>query len=158
MEEIDANAMKVLNQWSIAPGESPSGLAMDTKKHKLFSVCDNKLMMISDAQKGAVVGKVPIGDGPDAAAFDPENGRIYSSNGGDANLTVVYDSAGTYKVLETVKTQNKARTIAINTKTHHLYLPVGLPKPLPPVRAGVEKPKPGIKEGTFVVIDIETED
>ncbi len=154
--EIDANTMKVLHEWSVKPGEEPSGLAMDTKNRMLFSVCDNHLMVISNADKGVVVGTVAIGDGPDAAAFDPGNGRIYSSNGGDGNLTVVYDSAGTYKVLETYKTQNKARTMTIDTKTHHLYIPVGFPKPLPPVRAGIEKPKPSIKDGTFVVMDIET--
>jgi YVTN family beta-propeller protein len=154
--EIDAGTMKVLREWTIKPGESPSGLTMDTKKRRLFSVCDNHLMVISDADKGSVISTVPVGDGPDAASFDPSNGRIYSPNGGDGNMTVVYDSAGAYKVLETVKTQNKARTMAIDTKTHHLYLAVGFPKPLPPVRAGIEKPKPSIKDGTFVIMDIET--
>ncbi len=157
IEEIDVNTMKVLKQWSIAPGAGPSGLAMDTKNRRLFSVCDNKLMVVSDPDKGTVVTTVPVGDGPDAAAFDPELMRIYSSNG-NGNITVVSDSADTYKVLETVTTQNRARTMAINTKTHHLYLPVGEWKPLPPVRAGAEKPKPGIKQGTFVVMDIETKD
>ncbi|HTA28650.1 MAG TPA: YncE family protein [Bacteroidia bacterium] len=153
--EIDAGTMKVLKEWSIKPGESPSGLAMDTKNHRLFSVCDNHLMVISDAEKGSVITTVPIGEGPDAAAFDPEKMRIYSSNG-EGYLTVVSDSADTYKVLETFKTQNKARTMTIDTKTHHLYLPVGFPKPLPPVRAAAERPKPSIKDGTFVVMDIET--
>lgn len=157
LAEIDASTMKVLHEWSVAPGESPSGLTMDLKNRKLFSVCDNKLMVVSNADKGVVIGTVPIGDGPDAASFDPEKGRVYSSNG-DGTMTVVYDSADTYKVFETVKTQYRSRTMTINTKTHHLYLPGGQMKPLPPVRVGADKPKPGIKEGTFVVLDIETKE
>ncbi|HTB32367.1 MAG TPA: YncE family protein [Bacteroidia bacterium] len=154
MAEIDANDMKVLRQWSVAPGTSPSGLAMDTKNRKLFSVCDNKMMVVSDADKGKVDTTVTIGYMPDAAAFDPKRMRVYSSNG-DGTMTVISDSAGTYKVLENVKTQSRAKTMAINTKTHHFYLPAGEMKPLPPVRAGVEKPKPGVKEGTFVILDIQ---
>ena len=150
--EIDASTMKLLKEWSVAPGEGPSGLAIDLKKHRLFSVCD-KMMVVSDAEKGAVLTTVTIGDGPDAVTFDPEKMRIYSSNG-DGTMTVVSDSAGTYKVLENVTTQRRARTMAINTKTHHLYLPVAEFMPLHPVRAGIEKPKPTPKPGTFVVLDV----
>jgi YVTN family beta-propeller protein len=151
--EIDASAMKVLRQWSIAPGEGPSGLAMDKKNRRLFSVCD-KMMVVSDADKGSVVTTVTIGDGPDAAAFDPILMRVYSSNS-DGTLTVVSDSADTYKVLENVETQKRARTMALNTKTHHIYLPTAEFMPLYPVRAGAEKPKPKPKPGTFQVLDVE---
>ncbi len=154
MEEIDASAMKILKHWSISPGEEPSGLAMDTKNRKLFSVCSNKMMMVSDADKGKVDTTITIGYMPDAAAFDPEKNLVYSSNG-DGTMTVISEKNGSYTVLENFRTQSRARTIAINTKTHHLYIPVGVMKPLPPVRAGREKPKPGVKEGTFVVFDIE---
>lgn len=154
MEEIDASGMKVLKQWSISPGEEPSGLTMDTKTRKLFSVCANKMMMVSDADKGKVDTTITIGYMPDAAAFDPEKMLVYSSNG-DGTLTVISEKNGSYTVLENFKTKSRARTIAINTKTHHLYIPVGEMKPLPPVRAGIPKPKPGVKEGTFVVFDIE---
>lgn len=155
IEEIDASAMKVLKQWSIAPGESPTGLAMDKKTRRLFSVCDNKMMVISDADKGAVVTTVPIGDGPDAAAFDPEKMLVYSSNGGDGTLTVVKEeSADKFTVLENFETQKKARTMAVNTKTHHIYLPVAEFMPLHPVRPGQEKPKPMPKPGTFMVLDV----
>jgi YVTN family beta-propeller protein len=153
IEEIDASSMKVLKQWSIAPGEGPSGLAIDKKNRRLFSVCD-KIMVVSDADKGSVVTTVTIGDGPDAAAFDPGMMRVYSSNG-EGTLTVVSDSADTYKVLENVSTQMRARTMALNTKTHHIYLPVAEIMPLHPYKAGQEKPKPTIKPGTFQVLDIE---
>ncbi len=154
MAEIDALKMVVLKEWSVAPGEEPSGLTMDTKTRKLFSVCANKMMVVSDADKGKADTTVTIGYMPDAASFDPEKMLVYTSNG-DGTMTVVYEKAGTYTVLENVATQHRARTMAINAKTHHLYLPVGEMKPLPPVRANVEKPKPGVKEGTFVVMDIE---
>jgi DNA-binding beta-propeller fold protein YncE len=153
IEEIDANTMKVLKQWSIAPGEGPSGLTIDKKNRRLFSVCDNKMMVVSDADKGSVVTTVTIGEGPDAAAFDPELMRAYSSNG-EGTLTVILDSADTYKVLENFGTQKRARTMALNTKTHHIYLPTAEFMPLYPVRADAEKPKPKPKPGTFCVLDV----
>lgn len=155
IEEIDASSMKVIKQWSIAPGESPTGLAIDKKNRRLFSVCDNKMMVVSDVDKGSVITTVTIGSGPDAAAFDPVMMRIYSSNGEDGTLTVVSDSADTYKVLENVETQRRARTMAVNTKTHHIYLPVAEFMPLYPIRAGADRPKPKPKPGTFQVLDIE---
>jgi YVTN family beta-propeller protein len=154
IEEIDASSMKVLKKWSIAPGQSPTGLAIDKKNRRLFSVCDNKMMVVSDADKGKVITTVTIGAGPDAAAFDPGMMRIYSSNGEDGTLTVVSDSADTYKVLENVETQRRARTMALNTKTHHIYLPVAEFMPLYPLRAGVDRPKPKPKPGTFMMLDV----
>jgi len=153
VEEMDGKEMKVLKQWSIAPGENPSGLAMDTKRRRLFSVCENLKMVISDADKGKVITTVPIGEGPDAAAFDPEKMRIYSSNQ-EGTLTVVKDSADTYKVLENVTTHRWARTMALNTKTHHIYLPAAEMMPLHPVRAGAERPRPTPRQGTFIVLDV----
>ncbi len=154
IEEIDAKEMKVLRQWSIAPGMSPTGLAIDTKNRRLFSTCGNEIMVISDANKGTVITTLPIGEGSDAAAFDPEKMRIFSSNE-EGNLTVVQDSADTYRVLETFPTERWSRTMAINTKTHHIYLPSAIMKPLHPVRAGMERPRPQPRPGTFVILDVE---
>jgi len=150
--EIDASTLKVLNEWPIAPGEGASGLAMNKKNRRLFAVCDGK-MVIMDADNGKVVTTMQTGDGPDAAAFDPEKMRAYSSNG-QGTLTVVQEeSPDKFSVLENVTTQKSARTMAINTRTHHIYLPAAEFTPLPPVRTGVDKPKPKIKAGTFVVLD-----
>lgn len=153
IEEIDAKKMKVLKHWSIAPGTSPTGLAIDTKNHRLFSTCDNNMMIISDAEKGKMIAKVGIDAEPDAAAFDPGKMRIYSSNG-EGTLTVISDSADTYKVMETVETEHWARTMALNTKTHHIYLPRAQYEPLHPIRASVKKPKRRILKNTFVVLDL----
>jgi DNA-binding beta-propeller fold protein YncE len=144
---IDAKSLTVLKTWSIAPGEEPSGLALDNKNHRLFSVCGNKLMVISDAVSGKVITTVPIGDGCDGVAFDPATKRVFSSNG-EGNITVVQqESADKYKVIETVATQKGARTIAVDKSTHHLYLSAGEYEP-------GEGRRP-VKPGTFVVIDVE---
>ena len=151
--EIDANAMKILREWPIAPGESPSGLAMDKKNRRLFSVCDNQMMVVSDADKGSVITTVPIGDGPDAAGFDPEKMLVYSSNG-SGTLTVVKENGGTYSVLENFETQRSARTLAINAKTGHIYLPAAEFMPVHSIPVGAPKPKPTMKPGTFMILDV----
>ena len=121
--EIDSNTNKVLNTWSLAPCESPSGLAMDVTHGRLFSVCDNQLMTVLDAHDGHRVATVPIGDGPDAVSFDAGDGMIYSSNGESGTLTVVHeDDPDHYKVIANVPTQESARTLALDPQKHRVYL------------------------------------
>lgn len=146
---INANTLKVEKSWSIAPGEEPSGLALDNETHRLFSVCGNKLMVVSDAEAGKVVTTLPIGDRCDGVAFDPALKRAYSSNG-DGTITVVQEeNKDSFKVIETIVSQKGARTIAIDKTTHHLYLPTA------EFEATTEgNRRPAMKPGTFVVLDI----
>ena len=148
---INSSTLKVEQTWSVAPGEEPSGLALDNKNHRLFMVCGNNLMMILDAADGKVIAKLPIGEGADGVAFDPATERAFSSNG-DGTLTVVQGEKGAaYKVLETLTTQKGARTIAVDTENHHLYMPTAEFEPSP---AGEEKKRPALKKGSFVILDI----
>jgi len=144
---INSVTMKVEKEWSIAPGEEPSGLALDNVNHRLFSVCGNKMMVISDAIAGKVITTVPIGGGCDGVAFDPGTKRAFSSNG-EGTMTVVQQvSADVYKVLENFPTQQSARTITVNKTTHHIYLPTA--ELLPGEGRRPSKPN------TFKVLDIE---
>ena len=107
--ELDAAAMHVKRQWSIAPCESPTGLAIDRVHHLLFSGCRNKLMAISDATNGALVTTVPIGQGVDACRFDPGTQLAFASNG-DGTLTVIHeDTPGSFTVVANVATKRGAR-------------------------------------------------
>jgi YVTN family beta-propeller protein len=128
--EIDAAKATVTKRYSLKPCEGPSGLAIDLKKRTLFSVCGNRLMAISDPDAGKVLATPAIGQGPDGAAFDPSTGYAFSSNG-DGTLTIVQEMGGKWEVLDNVATQRGARTITIDPKTHHLYLPVAEPMPAP---------------------------
>ena len=121
--ELDPKAATVRATWSLAPCESPSGLALDARHRRLFSVCDNQIMTVLDADSGHRVASVPIGKGPDAAAFDAARGLIYSSNGESGTLTVVHeDDPDHYRVIATVPTQTTARTAALDPHTGHLFL------------------------------------
>ena len=120
---IDPKELKVTARWPLAPGEEPSGLALDAKNRRLFAVCGNEKMVVLDADSGKVVTTLPIGKGTDAAAFDPETGYAFSSNG-DATLTVVHeDDPAHFTVAQTVETQRGARTMALDPKTHKVFLP-----------------------------------
>lgn len=121
--EIDTTSNQVTHVWPLAPCQSPSGLAIDIAHHRLFSVCDNQLMAVTDASDGHQVATVPIGDGPDAVVFDVAASTIYSSNGESGNVTVVReDGPDHYRVTSTIPTQVSARTEALDPKTHRLYL------------------------------------
>jgi DNA-binding beta-propeller fold protein YncE len=123
--EIDAQNLAVTQRWPLAPCKEPSGLAMDTKNRRLFAVCDNNMMAVVNAENGKVIATPKIGDDPDAAGFDPEMQLAFSSNGGSGTLTVVHeDSADKFSVVEDVPTKKYARTMAIDFKTHNIFLPV----------------------------------
>lgn len=152
VDQINATTLKVEHSWSIAPGEEPSGLALDNQNHRLFSVCGNKLMVITDAETGKVITTMPIGNRCDGVTFDPDKKRAYSSNG-EGTITVVQEeNSNSFKVLETIKTQLGARTIIIDKTTHHLYLPTAEFESAP---SGANR-RPPIKPNSFVILDIET--
>ena len=121
IQELDPEALKVLNTWSIAPGEEPSGLALDVKNNRLFSVCRNKMMVVVDSKSGKVVTTVPIGSGVDACAFDKNDQMIFSSNG-EGNLTIVKEKTpNDFEVIDNVTTERGARTMAFDEKTKRIY-------------------------------------
>jgi len=152
--QVNLSTMKVEETWPLGVCDSPSGMALDKINHRLFIVCDNKLMTIIDSRLGKVIRRVPIGERVDGCVFDEGLMRAYSSNG-DGTLTVVQEE-GDYKfpVLETVTTKKGARTIALDSKTHHLYLPAAEYLPAPPATADNPNPRPQIKPNTFVVIEV----
>lgn len=127
--DFDAKNLSVAHRWSLAPGKRPSGLAMDRAKRRLFSTCGSGVMVVVDADSGKVLATPPIGRGTDACACDPATGLAFSSNG-DGTLTVVrQDSSGGYTVAETVPTQAGARTMALDPKSHVIYLVTAKRKP-----------------------------
>ncbi|MCX6258009.1 MAG: YncE family protein [Bacteroidia bacterium] len=150
---IDPQTMKVEQSWPLAPGDGPSGLALDDKTHRLFSVCD-KLMVVVDALTGKVITTLPIGDRVDGVAFDPGEKCAYSSNG-DGTMTVVQEeNENTFKVLENVKTQKGARTITLDKSTHKIYLPTAEFGETPLATKENPHPRPSIKPGSFVILEL----
>jgi YVTN family beta-propeller protein len=151
---IDVKSMKVEKSWPIAPGEEASGLALDNETHRLFAVCSNKLMVVVDALDGHVVTTLPIGNGCDGVKFDPVMKRAYSSNG-EGTMTVVQElNKDSFKVVENVTTLPGARTLSVDTKTHHIYMPTAEYGPAPAATAENPRPRRTIKPGTFLVMDI----
>jgi YVTN family beta-propeller protein len=119
---FDSKALAIKNRWSLDPGNEPTGLAMDRSKRRLFSSCHNEKMVILDADTGKHLAVVPIGKGTDACIFDASLGLAFSSNR-DGTLTVVKEQGdGKYGVLANVPTQLGAKTMALDPKTHKLYL------------------------------------
>ena len=137
--EVDAAKAAVTKRYSLAPCMDPSGLAIDVKKRRLFSVCSNRVMAISDPDTGKVIASPAIGAGSDGVVFDPSTGYAISSNG-DGTLTIVQEMGGKYGVVENVATARGARTIALDEKTHNVYLPL----------ADALPPQPGQRRGGFV--------
>ncbi|HEV8039906.1 MAG TPA: YncE family protein [Bryobacteraceae bacterium] len=129
--DIDAKKLTVEHRWSLAPCEEPSGMAMDTKSRRIFSGCHNKMVAVMNADSGKVVATPAIGDGVDATAFDPETKYVFNSCG-DGTLSIAHEDApDKYTVVEQVKTIQRARTMALDSKTHNVYLAIADFEPAP---------------------------
>ncbi len=150
--EIDPQAMKVTATWQLKNCEEPSGLAIDIAHHRLFSVCQNKAMAVTDADSGKAVASVPIGDGPDAAAFDPQRQLAFSSNGESGTLTVVHeDGADRFTVVQNVPTQKSARTMALQPGGD-VFLSAAQFGPKPAPSADNPHVRPPLVPGSFTIL------
>ena len=148
---IDPNKLEVKSKWPLAPCESPSGLSMDRKNRRLFVGCDNKMMAVVDADTGKVLATPAIGDGVDATAFDDETGLAFASCGEGVLTVVREESPEKFSVAENVPTQPGARTLALDSKTHNVYVVTAKFGPAPAATA--ENPHPhNILSDTFVVL------
>ena len=151
---INVKTWKVEQTWSIAPGEGPSGLALDNETHRLFSATD-KLMVVLDAETGKIITTLPTGDRVDGAGFDKGLKRAYSSCGEGVLTVIQEENKNTFKVLANVPTQAGARTISVSLKTHRIYLPTAEFGPAPEKTADNPRPRPSLKPGTFTVLVVE---
>jgi YVTN family beta-propeller protein len=148
---LDARSPKITATWPMAGCESPSGMAIDIAGHRLFSVCDGKKMAVIDADSGKVLATPTIGDGPDAAGYDPMSELAFSSNG-DGTLTIVDASGTSYKVVQTLTTEPRARTMALDTATGKVYLVTAKFGPAPAATADNPRPRPSVLPGSFTVL------
>jgi YVTN family beta-propeller protein len=150
--EFDSRKLTVEARWPLAPGEEPTGASLDRKHRRLFVGCANKMLVVINTDNGHVVKTLPIGSGVDATAFDAETGLAFSSNG-DGTLTVIHeDSADGFSVAETVPTQRGARTMALDPKTHKIFLVTAEFGPPPAPTAERPRPRPSIVPGSFTLL------
>jgi DNA-binding beta-propeller fold protein YncE len=150
--EIDAKNATVTKHYSIAPCDGPSGLAINPKNSYLYSVCGNKMMIVSDPAAGKVIATPEIGQGPDGVAFD--DGYAFSANGRDGNITMVGEtSPGKFEPVATIPSQPQARTIGSDQKAHKLYLPAAEfgPPPAPPAGGG-KAGRPQALPDSFMIV------
>ncbi len=146
--QVDVSKLSVLNTWSIAPCQEPSALAFDVAHHRLFAGCDNKMMAVVDSDSGKVVTTVPIADGVDAGAFNPNTQEVFMSCGEGVLVVIHEDSPDKYSVKQNVPTAKGARTMALDAKGNIAYL-VTAQREDKPVPAGQ---RPTMVPGSFELI------
>jgi YVTN family beta-propeller protein len=153
MVVIDAKTLAIKAKWPLKECANPTGLAFDGANHRLFSVCANQIMAVTDSASGKPVARIVIGRGSDGAVFDPELGMVFSSNGIDGTLTVIHqDSPDEYRVIATVTTQVSARTMALDPATHRIYLPAAQFGPPPQPTAERPLPRANVMPDSFVIM------
>jgi DNA-binding beta-propeller fold protein YncE len=145
IQVVDVKTWKATASWPLAPCMGPTGIAYDKPTNRIFAGC-NKNSVVVDASTGKIVATIANGTRVDALGWDPSKKLIYIPNGGEGNVTVVHqDSADKYTVVDTVPTFAGAKTIAVDPKTHNVYLfqPERGPAPPPPADA----PPPAARGG-----------
>ena len=148
---IDPAKLEVKSTWPLARCTEPSGLSIDRKHHRLFVGCDNKMMAIVDADSGKVLATPAIGEGVDATTFDEQAGLAFASCGQDAVLTVVKEEGAKW-VAENVPTKKGARTLALDSKTHNVFVVTADFGAPPAATADNPHPRPKALPDSFVVL------
>jgi DNA-binding beta-propeller fold protein YncE len=149
---IDPNKLEVKAKWPLAPCTEPSGLAIDRNNRRLFVGCDNKMMAVVDADSGKVLATPAIGEGVDATAYDDETGLAFASCGEGVLTVVKEDSPQKFSVVENVKTEPGARTMALDRKTHNVFTVTAKFGPPPAATADNPHPRRTILPDTFEVL------
>jgi DNA-binding beta-propeller fold protein YncE len=121
--QIDSQALKIANRWPVAPCESPSSMAFDAQNRRIFIGCRNHLMEVANADTGKIIAMYPIGDHVDATSFDPETKLVFNSLGEGSIAIFHQDSADQYTPLASIPTAQGAKTMALDSKTHRVYVP-----------------------------------
>jgi YVTN family beta-propeller protein len=149
---IDVNKHEVVAHWSIAPGEEPSGIALDAAHHRLFSGCHNKMMVMLDTESGKVVDTVPIGAGVDGCAFDDARQLAFASCGDGTTTIAREETPDKLTLLQTLKTERGARTMALDPKSHRIYLPSAQFQPPSSPSPGMSSSRPSIVPNTLKLL------
>lgn len=153
IQVFDAKSLEMLHTWSVAPGDGGSGMAIDENRDVLFSTCHNNLMVVMNGATGRILATPRIGSGPDAAEFDPITQEAFSSNGMDGTISVIKRMPnGSYRTIATIPTEKGARTMALDAKTHAIYLVTAKFAP----DHGVPTPpwRRKVIPGTFTVLEV----
>ncbi len=147
---IDTATARVTASWPLAGCDEPAGLAIDVKSHRLFAGCHNKLLFVINSDNGKVLMNLPIGAGVDANAFDATTSQIFSSQG-DGTLTIIKEeSADKFSVQQNAGTQRGARTMALNTRNHDVYLVAAEYEETPAVDS--QRPRRTMRPGSFTLL------
>ena len=149
---IDSAKHEVVARWPIAPGEEPSGIALDAAHHRLFATCHNKMMVMLDTETGKVVANVPIGAGVDGCAFDDTNQLAFASCGDGTTTIAKEETPQKLTVVQTLKTERGARTMALDPKTHRIYLPTAQFQPAPSPSPVASPARPTILPDTLKLL------
>ena len=149
---IDSTKHEVVARWPIAPGEEPSGIALDAAHHRLFATCHNKMMVMLDTETGKVVANVPIGAGVDGCAFDDASQLAFASCGDGTTTIAKEETPQKLTVVQTLKTERGARTMALDPKTPRIYLPTAQFQPAPSPSPGASPARPTIVPNTLKLL------
>jgi DNA-binding beta-propeller fold protein YncE len=150
---IDLKSLTVKAKWPLKDCANPTGLAIDTDGHRLFSACANQVLAVTDSVSGKAIARIVTGRGPDGVAYDPDLGMLFIANGIDGTLTVIrQDSPDEYRVLATVTTQVSARTLALDPASHRIYLAAAQFGPRPETAPDQPAPHPNVVPDSFIIL------
>jgi hypothetical protein len=155
--QIDAHVLTVTAVWPLEGCEEPSGLALDAAGERLFAVCGNKVMAAVEAASGRVSGTAPIGAGVDAAAYDPGRRQVFASCGEGILSVVKSGAAGALELVESVATRRGARTMALDQRSHRIFLVTADVTAPPPATPQRPHPRGAMVPGSFRLLVLEAQ-
>ena len=149
---IDGTKHQAIAHWPLAPGAEPSGIALDSAHQRLFAACNNKMLVMLDTKTGKVLSTLPIGDHVDGCVFDDTTKLVFASCGDGTTTIAKENGQDRLTLVQTLQTERGARTIALDSKTHRIFLPTAQFLPAPTPSPGTSPARPAIVPNTFKLL------
>jgi DNA-binding beta-propeller fold protein YncE len=120
---IDPETNRIIRRMPLAGIQNPHGIALDVASHIAFVAGEeNHTLAVVDLNGMKVLAIYQVGDDPDVLAYDPGLRRLYVS--AESGEFTVFQRNGTRLARLGSFDMPHAHTVAVDPKTHLVYLPL----------------------------------
>jgi DNA-binding beta-propeller fold protein YncE len=163
----------IADDWRTTSGLEPGGMAIDAERHRLFVGCNlaprqalnginlpgtglvkaNGLVLMMSAINGTVITRLRTGLGVEGIAFDPGTQLAFCLAAQEGTVSIAHeDSPQRLSLAQVMEAPKGIRFVAVDPKTHKLYVSAADFETRLPVAPGIPARRPRALQDTLRVL------